>query len=171
VTFAPSLSVVIASCGRPSLTATIDSILGQGHEVEVLVDINHDIPWGNAARQRTMLRARGSHLLFMDDDDLYAPGAFEAIVRAAAENPARVHMFRMARPEGLDDIWRTPTLQEGNVSTQMVVVPNVAHKLGKWGDRYEGDWDFISGTVSLLGAPVWHQDVIAIYGRGRIPDS
>jgi hypothetical protein len=170
MTFTPSLSVVIPSCGRPSLAKTLNSIIGQGEEVEVLVDINHDIPWGNAARQRTMLRARGSHIAFMDDDDSYVPYALGTVLRVVAENPARIHMFRMARPEGLDDIWREPVLEEGNVSTQMIVVPNLPDKFGRWGDRYEGDWDFISETVERLGEPIWREEVIAIYGNGPAPD-
>jgi glycosyltransferase involved in cell wall biosynthesis len=164
MTFTPTLSVVIASCGRPSLVSTINSIIYQDHEAELLIDLNHDIPWGNAARQRMMLRARGSHILFMDDDDRYAPAAFETVCRVVAENPARVHMFRMARPGLDDDIWREPVLELGNVSTQMVIVPNVPDKLGAWTDRYEGDWDFISDTVARLGEPIWREEVIAIYG-------
>lgn len=164
MTFTPTLSVVIASCGRPSLVSTINSIIAQDCEAEVLIDINHDIPWGNAARQRTMLRARGSHLMWMDDDDRYAPGAFKAISAAVGADPARIHMFRMARPEGLDDIWREPVLEEGNVSGQMIVVPNLPDKLGRWGDCYEGDWMFISETCANLGEPIWHEEIIALYG-------
>ena len=160
------LSVIVASSGRASLDATLRSITAQTEllPAEILIDCNRDSPWGNAARQRQMERATGTHLLFMDDDDTYVAGAFEIVRREVGISPELVHMFRMRRPDGLDDVWRIPVVEDGNVSTQMVVVPNVPGKLARWGDRYQGDYDFIVGTCELQGQPVWHEHAIAVYG-------
>jgi hypothetical protein len=56
-------------------------------------------------------------------------------------------------------------LQVGYVSTQMMVVPNVPSLLGRWSERYEGDYDFAASTLELRGdSPVLHDDVIALLG-------
>ena len=47
----------------------------------------------------------------------------------------------------------------------MLCVPNTPGQLGQWGDRYEGDYDFIHSTMALRGdTPVLHPDVIALIG-------
>jgi glycosyltransferase involved in cell wall biosynthesis len=156
------LSIIVASSGRPTLARTLDSAATQmlpGDEL--LVSVNDDAPWGHRARNELMTRARGDSLLFMDDDDEYADGALVAVRAALDIEPSRMHVFRMRYPNG-DTIWRTPALICGNVSTQMVVVPNVPERRGWWGDRYEGDYDFIASTARLAGQPVWHEEVIAL---------
>jgi hypothetical protein len=57
-------------------------------------------------------------------------------------------------------------IREGNVSTQMFCVPRTA-TLGKWGTRYEGDYDFIASTVAANpGSEVRFVDIpIVRYGR------
>lgn len=157
-----SLSILVASSGRTTLARTLLSISPQLEPGdELLVDVNDDAPWGHAARNRLMARARGTHLLFMDDDDAYLDGALK-LARAAAElTPDRVHIFQMRYPDG-DVLWRTHDVEVGNVSTIMLMVPNQPDDLGVWSDRYEGDFDFLAETLELRGdAPVWHEDVIA----------
>jgi hypothetical protein len=171
------LSVLVASSGRPTLARTLQSIGSQlSPGDELIVDCNDDAPYGNEARNRMMLRARGSHLMFLDDDDLYLPGAFDAVRAGVAQDPSRMHMFKMRYPPrhyifpSLDDgdgsgpyeIWVKPEIAPGNVSTQIVVVPRVYEKLGTWSARYEGDLDFITSTSKLMGEPIWHTDVIAL---------
>jgi hypothetical protein len=155
------LSIIVASSGRPTLSRTVESITTQMRPGdELLVDVNDDAPWGHAARNRMMPRAAGDFLLFMDDDDVYCEGALD-VIRSAARQPDRVHMFRMCYAAG-GMLWQTETVECGNVSTQMVVVPNKPGQIGHWGNRYEGDFDFIKSTCRLQGEPVWHEDVIAL---------
>jgi glycosyltransferase involved in cell wall biosynthesis len=159
----PTLSVLVASCGRPSLTNTLVSISRQmlpGDQL--LVDVNDDSPWGNRARNRMMPHATGDGLLFMDDDDIYHPAAFEVIRAAFAEDPERMHVFKMRYPDGRE-LWKVPELVCDNVSTQMVCVPNM--RLGVWGDRYAGDFDFFESTSWVQGPPAFHDNVIVLYGR------
>jgi glycosyltransferase involved in cell wall biosynthesis len=161
----PSLTIIIASSGRPSLQTTLDSFTSQLHPGDqCIIDVNDDAPWGHKARNRSMELARGDGILFIDDDDMYFAGALD-IVRGALEIvPDRPHIFRMLYNDGRQ-IWQRAGLVCGNVSTQMFVVPNIKDKLGRWGDRYEGDFDFIKSTCDLMGQPLWHEEVIAMYGR------
>jgi glycosyltransferase involved in cell wall biosynthesis len=176
-----SLAVLVASGGRPTLARTLASIASQLQPGdELIVDLNDDAPWGQAARNRLMWQARADWLLFMDDDDVYVPDGL-ARVRAMVGRPGsagRFHLFRMVYGGQYADtkpgtvLWRSRQVALGNVSTQMVVVPNVwrsvhedatraRDRLPKWGERYEGDYDFILGCVARFGEPLWHAQVIA----------
>jgi hypothetical protein len=160
----PTLSVLVASSGRSSLNAAAQSIGGQlTAGDELLVDVNDDAPWGHAARNRLMPRARGEYLMFLDDDDRYVEWAFDTVRAALTETPHRIHVFRMRYADGRE-LWQSEEVACGNVSTQMFIVPNIPDALGEWGDRYEGDFDFLSRTTVLQAdEPVWHRDVIALY--------
>jgi glycosyltransferase involved in cell wall biosynthesis len=141
------------------------SQLELGDEVIVVHDDAPHNDWGAWARAEAMKDARGSHLLFMDDDDEYLPRANNTIRKAIQPEPDRVHIFRMARTAPFNDvIWISQDLaQPGQVSTQMIVVPNDPDRLGTWSPRYEGDFDFLVSTLAKHHKPpVWHQDVIAI---------
>jgi len=161
-----NLSIIVPSSNRPTLDETLDSIAGQmipGDEL--LVDVNDDGDWGNAARNRMMDKATRDYLIFMDDDDRYLPGAFEA-VRAAVDLDLepRVHLFRMRYADGRPTLWTDMAIRDGNVSTQMVVVPNV-FGLPRWeADVYAADLGFIGSACARLGSPAWHEDVIAEIG-------
>jgi hypothetical protein len=67
-------------------------------------------------------------------------------------------------------IWRNrlPALMLGNVSNQNFITPNIKERLGQWGKRYEGDFDFIVSTVELhpSGAKsiVWRPEVLLMHG-------
>jgi glycosyltransferase involved in cell wall biosynthesis len=165
-----NLSVIVASGGRHTLGRTVASIVPQlTVNDELLVLVDQRAPWGHASRNRMMKAATGDWLMFMDDDDTYAEGAFDTVRAAlrAAPSPA-IHVFRMRYADGRT-LWqdegpadnRHPRLRLGNVSTQMVVVPN-GGRLGRWNEAlYEGDWSFVSECARQL--PVeWHEEVIAL---------
>lgn len=110
----------------------------------------------------------GNYITFNDDDDIYAPGAWDAIRRqidmdqSFLHGRTRCHIFkfrtswRQLLPEG-------PSLQEGRVGGHCLVVPNIVGKVGRLTCRYNGDWDLIESTVSRWGDDVdFHDDVIAL---------
>ena len=100
--------------------------------------------------------------MFLDDDDAYVPGALEIVRAALEQEPDRVHVFRMRYPDGRE-IWTSPTVACGNISTIMLVVPNTPGKLGSWGTSYEGDFQFLSETLALRAEePIFHEDVIGL---------
>ncbi len=174
------LSMILATSGRDSLMFAARStrvqmkagdellIVGGGALGEMVAGWNQarwiDIPaggnWGHAERNHAIPLANGTHLLFIDDDDALVPGALDCIRDAVAEAPGRPHIFAMIDPHGRT-LPMVPQVRQGNIGTPQIVAPNVAGKLGVWGNRYEGDFDFIAGTVGhYADGPVWHDTVI-----------
>ena len=173
VVFEPAvtLSVITATSGRDTLTRTLASLAPQLRDGDELLVVRRDnVPWGNATRDEAIKRAVGTHLWWVDDDDVATPDAFETIRRHVATDPGTVHIFKMEMPSGVilhpDRIFRV-----GLVSGGTCVVPNTPDKLGTWlhDERLwnntpgeAGDFHFLSGTLELLGRdPVFHDDVIA----------
>lgn len=70
-------------------------------------------------------------------------------------------LFRMRHHGSV--LWTDRQVRLGNVSTQMVCVPNVAGKLGVWPANSEKDFAFIRDTVRNYppDAIGWREDVIA----------
>src|SRR2546423_1592900 len=86
-----TFSVIVPTSGRSTLLGTLESIVSQlepGDEVIVVRDGAGD--WGHSARNAAMPRAKGTHLLFQDDDDQYANGALAEMRRFAREQPDRI---------------------------------------------------------------------------------
>lgn len=175
----PTLSIIVPTRGRKTLERTLRSISGQlqpGDEVIVLRDETGDS--GDSARMSGMERARGSHLAFMDDDDVYRPGALEMMRRFARDHPGRIGIFKMQHPVGTTH-WRDgePVLRYANVSTQNFLIPNLPGRLGRWTDRpprpgggvYDGDYAFIDRTVELQGEPLFVDEVTVLARPVRNP--
>ena len=160
-----TLSIVIPTIGRRSLRQTLESIrpqLGADDQVLIVADKDgnvsrarkicldvsagdprfvyaekqHEEPGiGDAQRNHGMQIASGTHLAFIDDDDVYADGALAAMRAAACDRPAIFRMeYRRGRAfsEPERRLWQEPELVYGNVSTQMFLVPNEPAGLGKW---------------------------------------
>ncbi len=161
------LSIVIPTTGRPSLARTLDSLTPQLRPGdEVIVERDNTGDWGATPRTRGMRRASGDWILWMDDDDCYTEGALHAVRRAVAKSPGRPHIFGMRRGRPFNNT--LPVSREvrvGNVSTQMLVIPNDQARLGQWGTMYEGDFSFLVSTLALYppDSLVWRDEVIAIW--------
>lgn len=185
----PLLSVVIPTIGRPSLDRLLDSI-PDDHSIEVIVvgdtydcDFIKDLAaargrlsgnnrywymhdggahcWGHPQRNYGMSVATGQWLMFSQDDNVYAPGAFDAIAHAVAGNHQRPLLFKvMTWQAGV--VWTAPMLREGDIDADCLVVPNVRAKLGVWTSRYNGDWDMLSHTAELWDNDIgWRPELIA----------
>lgn len=157
------LTIIVASVGRDTLADTLDSFAGQLEpEDQVLIDVNRDAPFGHKARNRMMPLAKSENgLCFMDDDDVYTPGALKVMRARFRTAPESIHIFRLDYPGML--LWQDPVIRPANVSTQMFIVPKELAVQHRWSDRYEGDYDFISAAASGQHV-IWHEEVIAIYG-------
>lgn len=170
------VSFILATIGRQSLRHALNSIAAQPlhDEDEVLLVTQYpnevrpifhdtsatDIPtmqlldvpthngkWGHRERNLGMPHAMGTHLAFVDDDDALIPGALTAIRAAADVYPKQPLMFRMIDAGGCI-LWKEQVVRECNHGTPQFVVPNVPDRLGVWGDRYEGDFDFVTSTLA-----------------------
>jgi glycosyltransferase involved in cell wall biosynthesis len=167
-----AFSVIVPTRGRRSLAATLDSVVEQLEPGdEILVRCTRDEDFGNAARQSLLERAAGTHLVFIDDDDQLARGALATMRRVAEEHPGRIAIFRMRYLNGRV-LWSEPVLRERNVSSQMLLVPNVPGKLGRWENpEYPrmADWSFISKTAELQGEPLFREEIVAHIRSDRRP--
>ena len=167
-----TFSVIVPTRGRSTLRGSLASITEQLEPGdEAIVRCSRDEDFGNAARQSMIERAKGTHLLFMDDDDQFAIGALATMRRFAAENPGRIGIFRMRFLDGRV-LWTDPVLRLRNVSSQMLCVPNVPGQLGRWeSPEYEriADYEFVSGTVELQGEPIFREEIVAHIRSDRRP--
>lgn len=181
-----TLSVIVPTIGRETLARAVDSASG-ADEVVVVVDeakyngqVSLPLPArvlrvrggdrGYTARTVGMAAATGTHLAFLDDDDVYTPGAIDAMREAIEVNPERPIIFRMVDPlHGV--LWHDPVLRFANVGTPMIVVPNDPEKLGEWAPHEAergGDFTFVKGCVEKMGEPVWRSEIVARVRPGRM---
>ncbi len=166
----PRISVIIATANRRSLRRAIRSSRW-ADEIVVVFDAAEPLShphgclvhaegpthnFGSAQKIRGMREATGTHLAFMDDDDVYTRGAGAAIRAAVAARPDRVHVFRM---RNRDKVYAGP-VESGKIGTPMFIVPR--EPVGTWTGRYGEDIDFISETMRLRGdEPLFHPEIIA----------
>jgi glycosyltransferase involved in cell wall biosynthesis len=184
------LSILIPTIGRPELKRILGELhpqLSEKDEIIIIGDgpqpnacetakgfdarikyLEHgpDHCWGHPQRNWAMPKAVGTHIMSFDDDDRCAPTALRDIRKAVLETSVRPLMFREYHEGAI--IWNRRAVECGNVSTQLFVTPNVSGRLGIWGRRYVGDFDFICSTLELYPdkeqALVWREEVIAVHG-------
>lgn len=182
------ISVVIPTVGRASLARALESARGAD---EILVAWDTTVSQGSmpshidgatlipvrggdhgyTGRTEAARAATGTHLAFLDDDDVYTPGAVDLMRTMACDHPVIFQMDHNAH--GI--LWREPVLEFGNVGTPMFLVPNVPDKLGTWAAHLPGlpepggDFTFIAGCVEKMGAPVWVDQVTAVVRPDRGP--
>ena len=178
-----TLTCIIPTVGRPSLYKALESCR-TADEVIVVVDDGRAGAWqperlaanvkvihvptcargGHQGRNAAMPHATGTHLCFLDDDDIYTYDAIDLFRAHAADVPV---IFRMDHyKHGI--LWREPLLEFGNVSTQMFVVPNDPAKLARWEEHMPGipepggDYTFLKGCAETMGDPVWREELVAV---------
>lgn len=141
-----------------------------GDEVIVVPDIEKSGGWGNAQRNEGIIKATCDYIAFMDDDDYYVDGARDIMERTIKENPGLPVLFRMKYPDGTV-LWKTKEVIPGNISTQMILVPNSRYMLGTFpGKRNMADFLFIDAWKWPKGSIVWSEEVIALLGHNNIGD-
>lgn len=131
---------------------------------EILVARRDNNPKGNATRDELMPRCAGTHLWWVDDDDVATDDALDTIRPIVGDAPDTIHIFRMESYALHGQIlWDVPRFVFGHISGQMCVVPNRPDKLGSWvhAGNLGGDFQFLESTLKALGSqPVFHDDVI-----------
>lgn len=176
-----SISFIVPTIGRSSLARTLHSIrtqqdpddeilvVGDGPAIQRVAEAHggrfiacpRGQDWGATERQAGIRAATRAYLAFMDDDDIYLAGARAAMAQSIAAAPHRPTLFRMVYAEHGLVLWYHPAILEGNVSTQMMLLPNDVTRLGRWGTRYEGDLDFLRSSTWADQDFVWRPEVIA----------
>ena len=162
-----TISFIIPSVGRKSLKKTLSSIERWPGD-EVLV-IKHDPPsknWGNAERQEGTNKAKCDYLAFIDDDDVYIPGARAIMDKAIRENPGgKPILFKIKYPNGRI-LWQKKWVKNGNVSTQMILVPNKKDMLYDWDQKHTwADFQFINRWKWPAKTIDWREEIIVHMGH------
>lgn len=175
------LCVVVPTIGRDSLLRTLDSLTPQltaddvgiiacdatGADADAVTRMTHGSRFvvfqvgsktaaGHHATNFVLdhLPSDVTHTWRIDDDDVASPGALAALRGAACSSPV------FARFRYVDDglVWDSPVLQEANIGSPCILAPRSA---ARWGDRYEGDFDYAKALVKELGDPLWLNAVVA----------
>ena len=123
--------------------------------------------WGHPQVNHGIEYARGDYLVFIDDDDVFAPDALASIRQVAGSLPEpRPLMFRFYLERRGCVLWAEQRLVCGAIGGHEFVTPNDPQRLGRWTDRYEGDFDFIESTLTLWPPEslVWREEIIS-YAR------
>jgi len=184
-----NLTFVVPTIGRPCLIRALTSIttqMLQGDRLAVVADgfcdqtenllreanikPNYFLKnprrhgdWGHTPRNMAFEIVEGDYILTIDDDDAYLPGAVDLIRARLKQSEPFPHMFKMYW-RGRQTLWEHPNVALLNVSTQMIVTPNVKEKFGTWGKRYEGDFDYCVSLREKWGKIVWCPEIIVRYG-------
>lgn len=168
----PTFTIVVPTVGRASLRAALASVAGQLEAGdELIVVCNDDGDFGNSARNSAIERSRGSHIVFLDDDDEYLPGAFDAMREYAGRHPDRVLLF--LRRFGMHGNALFGLTGDSYPASVGGVFPNLPGKVGRFAPASEslmrdlrprypdepdeyvavraGDHEFMRSTLELRG--------------------
>lgn len=163
-----NISFIIPSINRETLYRTIKSIeVMPGDEVLVGLDLPPTGRWGNDQRNEMMKRAKGDYLAFIDDDDYYVLDHREMMEEAIKENPGKPILFKIQYPND-KIIWHKKEVVPGNISTQMILVPNKPKMLYYWKDgRNMADFIFVDNWKWPKSDIVWRDEVICQMGHNE----
>ena len=184
-----SLSLIVPTADGEGLSALFDSLRPQLserdevlivgdthsnslHEVETLVcaegfhwltqDVGYHA-WGHPQINHGISQAQGEYLVFNDDDDLFTENALAIIREVASSLPSPLPMMFRFHSGRNGTLWQNQAVVCGQIGGHEFVCPNDPARLGKWSDRYEGDFDFIESTLALWpkDSLVWRPEIIA----------
>lgn len=162
-----NISYIIPSINRETLFRTINSIeIWPGDEVLVEFDLPKSGGWGNVQRNKVIERAQNPWLAFIDDDDCYVNGHREIMDKAIKENPNKPNLFRIQYPNG-NTIWKEKKVIPGNISTQMILIPNDKSMFEPWVPK-RNMADFIFVDNWKWSEIIWREEVICQMGHDDI---
>jgi len=102
--------------------------------------------------------AVGEFITYMDDDDVYTPGALATIKERVAEHPGRAGVFRIRYPNGTLR-WKEPKKYRSNVGGHCIVPPNLPG-LPPWLPMGHAGTQHVEDCARKFAPAVWHEDVI-----------
>lgn len=190
-----SLSIIVPTAGRVTIERTILSYLPQMapcDELLVMGDTTDGplpktaticdqygplvryVPcssrahsWGHNEINRGLELAHGDYVLGNDDDDIAAPGAL-GIIRdtVAGLDAPRPLLFRFRSYVGQVFWDREGNFQENHVGGHCGVFANLPGRVGRYTERYQGDFDYLKSTIDLwpngIEDALWVDKIIAI---------
>lgn len=178
-----TLSVLVATTGRPTLERTLQSIASQLRPADQLIVIaaTDDIArraavfgatfvqaprggdWGASERAVGIHHATGDYVAFLDDDDIWTTDARELIEQEIVTHSGRPIICRMQIAATGELLWRDgcQIARMGNMGTPMMILPTAKAKAGKWGRRYGNDFEYWASMQWPADQIVWSSAVIA----------
>ena len=171
----PPLEMIVIDDGSTDDSAAIAESFGE--PVRVIRQKNQG---ESVARNRGIEVARGSHLMFLDADDLLHPEALERLTDAVAGDPRAVALMGSATFLGderttflstvtpqVDDFLATVVSRNPGLIHAYLTPTDLVKQVGGFSDSlvYFEDWDFWC-QVALTGAPLVPVDFVgALYRR------
>lgn len=182
-----SITVVVATTGRRTLQATLNSFgpdLHSGDVVHVCMDGRSDLVrrlveemseryfgswffhegdnlgyWGHAIRNYILPIVQTDLVWHLDDDDCAAPGALAAIrTSSGVWNIFRME-FGPGHPAHGIVCWRYERLVKGDIGTPMIIAPP---SKARFDLEYGGDFGYVMDLVDEFGPPSWDDRIIAL---------
>lgn len=140
---------------------------GTVHQIVDLGGYSKDChSYGHEQLTEGMRHAKGAWLCFSDDDDIFLDGAFTAIRTAAAALPEPRPLLFKFIPWFRQLLWVEQVIEEHRIGGHQLVAPNIPARLGRFSERYQGDYDFVRSTIDLWpnkdADVVWREEVIVL---------
>lgn len=190
-----TLSILIPTMGRPSIERAVLSYLPQMHpgdELLVLGDTRNGplldteailekyrplvryvpVPsthctFGHAELNHGLDISKGDYIVCNDDDDCateHALGIIRAVV-SNLEEPTPL-LFKYRAYHGPIYWHEAGCLAEGHIGGHCLVTPNLPGLVGRFTERYQGDWDWVMNTLTRwpggIHSAAWVDAMIAI---------
>lgn len=160
-----TISFIIPTIGRKSLKRTLASIeKWEGDEIWVIQHTPPSGTWGNAERKDGIAKSTCDYIAFIDDDDYYIRGHRAIMEAALKESPGKPILFKVKFPSG-KILWERKEIVPGNVSGQMMLVPNIRKKFYRFqwpGNTHMSDYYFMSRWK--FPEVVWREEIIVMMG-------
>jgi hypothetical protein len=164
----PSINILIATIGRPTLQNMLDSILPnitRNDHVTIVFDgvpptqlnlitqghvhIHHEPTalgfWGHGIRNKyKTLLERTDFVLHADDDDVYTPDTFKILRRMCTETNA-LYIARMDFKGRI--VPKEASIVQDDIGTPNGIIPYDLNAKGVWGNYVGGDGEFYRGIA------------------------
>ncbi len=188
-----SITIIIPTCGRRSIDRAVLSYLPQMHpgdellvmgdtiegdliETEAIltkywplvryIPVKHERhSFGHSEINDGLDLAKNSWIVGCDDDDVATPDALASIRAVVSQLDEPVPLLFRFRSYVGHIFWDTPgTVRECHIGGHCLVTPNLPGKVGRYTERYNGDYDYIVDTLSRWppDSALWVDKLIAI---------
>ena len=188
--YAPSFHLLIATMGRKTLIQMLDSIVPQMEESDFITVVYDNKDTGDTFETVKNMKTRcklnvimnnetydvnypqhsirnkyndleGDFIFHGDDDDIYTPNAM-IYIRKYVCNPTTLYLFNLYFKDMKTETFYKNKLEISHISTPSGIIPKEINKLGIWGDRYEGDFDFYKSIEDKVYRVQYQDEVIYI---------
>ena len=155
-----ALTIVFDGSGVRVASGMNEKWLSGFHCPVNLVDQDPNLgSWGHGIRNRyqSKLTPETTFIMHADDDDTYAPYAFEKL-RTLCVDKDTLYVAKMKRKN--DIIPTKPSIEDGNIGTPCGIVPFKSSHLAQWGSEYGGDGEYYGKLKNHVKGVVFLDEII-----------